>query len=423
MSIESRKYQYGTVFGHWQIKEIIGRGSDGKSAVFRLEHTVSPGVFSALKVISLIEEQGKIEELSPLRKDDYVTARERCYRQAEQEVLLMDTLQGRTNIVDYLDHSYVDWSDESGFGRDMLIRMELLRDLRRGIREGRAFSEKEALKVGRDICNALILCHGKNIIHRDIKPENIFVNSSGDYKLGDFGISKITVNSSSRASTGIGTPQYEAPEQLSNSYDRRVDIYSLGLVLYELMVHHIPCPLIEPGVRAQARPSDPPAEIGVLVQNGGFGCIEHKAVPFPAVPHRAAVFHQQAPSRAAQQKGNGDFHVVLVQAFFPVGIVEDPRLMLSETGQDFSFLAGKTHLRRTAHVLQASQAFVKHDNLTVRGLSDISVARGRIQTVHRPLRAGKPRLRQKYPLIVSKRQRFEMLRIPGPQDNPLNPVP
>ena len=235
MSIESRKYQYGTVFGHWQIKEIIGRGSDGKSAVFRLEHTVSPGVFSALKVISLIEEQGKIEELSPLRKDDYVTARERCYRQAEQEVLLMDTLQGRTNIVDYLDHSYVDWSDESGFGRDMLIRMELLRDLRRGIREGRAFSEKEALKVGRDICNALILCHGKNIIHRDIKPENIFVNSSGDYKLGDFGISKITVNSSSRASTGIGTPQYEAPEQLSNSYDRRVDIYSLGLVLYELM--------------------------------------------------------------------------------------------------------------------------------------------------------------------------------------------
>ena len=234
MSIETRKHQYGKIFDHWQIRDLLGEGSNGKSAVFRLEHSDTPGIESALKVVGLIEEKGKLTELSPARREDYERAREKRYREAEKEVMLMDSLRGSPNVVDYMDHGYADWQDETGFGRDMLIRMELLRDLRSEMVKGRLFDEAEIRRLGTQICAALELCHKKGILHRDIKPENIFLNRDDAYKLGDFGVSRIVSSSGSSASTGIGTPQYWAPEQISGKYDFRVDIYSLGLVLYEL---------------------------------------------------------------------------------------------------------------------------------------------------------------------------------------------
>ena len=235
MSIESRSRQYGKVFDHWQIREFLGSGSGGKSAVFRLVHSGSSSVQSALKVISLIEKRGDFESLSESRKAEYERVKQKCKECAEQEVLLMNGLQGRTNVVDYLDHTFIDWADESGFGCDMLIRMELLKDLRSEIENDRVFSENDILKIGREICTALVLCHSKNILHRDIKPENIFFNDDGNYKLGDFGVSRIlSAAPMSKASTGVCTPEYAAPEQMSGKYDTRVDIYSLGLVLYEL---------------------------------------------------------------------------------------------------------------------------------------------------------------------------------------------
>lgn len=235
MSIASRSNQYGKIFDHWHIREFLGQGSGGKSAVFKMIHSESSGVSSALKVINLIEEQGAYEELPEYRRAEYDLAARDCSRGAEREVLLMNDLQGNTNIVDYLDHTFVDWVDENGFGRDMLIRMELLKDLRGEVRQGRQFAEEEILKVGRDICAALVLCHGKNILHRDIKPENIFINKDGNYKLGDFGVSRILgADPRAMASTSIGTPAYAAPEQFTGAHDKRIDIYSLGLVLYEL---------------------------------------------------------------------------------------------------------------------------------------------------------------------------------------------
>ncbi len=235
MSIESRSKQYGKVFEHWQIRELLGQGSNGKTSVFRLVNMHSEKVVSALKVVNLIEERGSYETMAPHRQQEYDQMKEECKQRAEQEVLLMNRLHGRTNIVDYQDHTFVDWVDGNSFGRDMLIRMELLENLRDAIQTGEQLSDTRIRRIGLDICDALILCHGKGILHRDIKPENIFFNADGNYKLGDFGISRILGGSATlRASTGIGTPQYLAPEQISGSYDHRVDIYSLGLVLYEL---------------------------------------------------------------------------------------------------------------------------------------------------------------------------------------------
>ena len=235
MSIESRSRQYGKVFDHWQIQEFLGSGSGGKTAVFRVVRSDSDRGASALKVVNLIEERGSLQSLPEYRRKEYEAARQACSKSAEQEVWLMDELRGNTNIVDYLDHTFVDWSDGTGFGRDMLIRMELLKDLRSDLRTGRIFREEEVLKVGRDVCTALILCHRKNILHRDVKPENIFRNKDGNYKLGDFGVSRVLdACPGAVASTGIGTYEYWPAEQMTGRYDTRVDIYSLGLVLYEL---------------------------------------------------------------------------------------------------------------------------------------------------------------------------------------------
>ena len=235
MSIESRSNQYGTVFEHWQIQELLGQGSGGKTAVFLLNRNDSFRASCALKVINLIEERGRYDDLPDYRKKEYKAALEDCKEKAIPEVQMMHDLCGHTNVVDYLDHKFHNWSDSSGFGCDLLIRMELLTDLRSIIRKGKFFGEDEILKVGRDICTALVLCHDNGILHRDIKPENIFVNQKGNYKLGDFGVSRLLGGSpSSMATTGIGTPEYAAPEQFTGRHDKRVDIYSLGLVLYEL---------------------------------------------------------------------------------------------------------------------------------------------------------------------------------------------
>lgn len=237
MSIETRSIQYGSIFGDWHIEKLLGTGSGGKSAVFSLYRDNNGWrEYCALKVVSLIEKRGSQEELSARAITDYSTAVRELRSSADLEVQLMKQLSGKTNIVDYLDHCFFSWKDDSGFGVDLLIRMEKLEDLRGVMRRGRYYTTGEILKIGQDICQALVLCHGKNILHRDIKPENIFFNQDRDYKLGDFGIARIMADSPiSRASTGIGTIAYSPAEQLRGAYDHRVDIYSLGLVLYELL--------------------------------------------------------------------------------------------------------------------------------------------------------------------------------------------
>ena len=116
MSIQSRSHQYGIVFENWKILELLGQGSGGKTAVFRLKRIDSNRGQSALKVINLIEERGDYDSLPVHLRKEYDYARDDCKRNALQEVWLMDSFQGLTNIVDYLDHKFVDWSDDTGFG-------------------------------------------------------------------------------------------------------------------------------------------------------------------------------------------------------------------------------------------------------------------------------------------------------------------
>ena len=109
-------------------------------------------------------------------------------------------------------------------------------------REGH-LSEMRAIDIAKQIAQALSSAHKKNIIHRDVKPHNILMSEDGTAKIADFGIAK-AVNSGTivnNTSTVMGSVHYLSPEQARGGYvDARSDIYSLGIVLYEMLTGNVP---------------------------------------------------------------------------------------------------------------------------------------------------------------------------------------
>lgn len=102
------------------------------------------------------------------------------------------------------------------------------------------FPEDDIMRMFASICDAIGLMHnreklGKRIIHRDIKSHNIFLMKDQTVKLGDFGIARILESTKSRAASVIGTPYYFSPEMCKGEeYDEMTDIWSLGILLYEM---------------------------------------------------------------------------------------------------------------------------------------------------------------------------------------------
>jgi serine/threonine protein kinase len=231
------------VWPGWQIEELIGEGAFGKVyKAVREEY----GIIStaAIKVISIPQSEQEVRVLST---EGYDEATSRTYFEGivqdfVSEIRLMESMKGSTNIVSVEDFQVLERKE--GIGWDILIRMELLTPFDEWAK-GRALTEREIVKLGTDICAALELCAQKSIIHRDIKPENIFVSSFGDFKLGDFGIARELEKTRGNLSSK-GTQNYIAPEvAASRSYDARVDIYSLGVVLYRL-ANNNRLPFIDP---------------------------------------------------------------------------------------------------------------------------------------------------------------------------------
>ena len=122
--------------------------------------------------------------------------------------------------------------------------MEYLQEnLKDRIKQTGGIKPREALVIIRDVARALAYAHKKGFVHRDIKPDNIMFRKDGAVVLVDFGIVKAVNEKTKLTRTGIsvGTPQYMSPEQIkARKVDGRSDIYSLGIVLYELITGKVP---------------------------------------------------------------------------------------------------------------------------------------------------------------------------------------
>ncbi len=117
----------------------------------------------------------------------------------------------------------------------------------RDVVSARELAPEQALAIVPHLCDALQYAHDKGVVHRDIKPENILMSVDGSVKIADFGLSRILGSENQQASLTethqvMGTPRYMAPEQLEGTHnvDHRADIYSLGVVIYEMLTGELP---------------------------------------------------------------------------------------------------------------------------------------------------------------------------------------
>ena len=216
----------------WEVVRKLGEGSFG--GVYEIQRTLPDGTVerAALKKLTVPKDPGKIEELYA-RSHDSASITEHFKEQMQelvQEYRFMQELSRNSYVVHCQDLRTVQHDD--GIGWDIYIQMELLTPLKAWLTE--RYDERKVVRLGLNLCGALNGCHQRNIIHRDIKPENILVTEDGKFKLGDFGIAKV----SEKTATGTltGTYSYMAPEVANRQhYGSSADIYSLGLVMYWMM--------------------------------------------------------------------------------------------------------------------------------------------------------------------------------------------
>jgi predicted Ser/Thr protein kinase len=207
------------LFPHLEIIGFLGRGGMGsvyKARQPRLDRLV------ALRLLSL-EKQGDAQFAERFEREARALAR--LNHSKIVAVYDFGEVQGRY----YLLMEFVDG----------LTLRQLLRT--------RRMTPEEALAIVPHICEALQYAHDQGIVHRDIKPENILLDQQGRVKIADFGIAKMLgpKREEQQLTAGgqvVGTPHYMAPEQVERprTVDHRADIYSLGVVFYEMLTGELP---------------------------------------------------------------------------------------------------------------------------------------------------------------------------------------
>lgn len=158
------------------------------------------------------------------------------------------TREGR--VLARLSHPHIvavhDFGESGGFCFLIMEHVDGV-NLRQAMRAGR-FTPEQALNIVPALCDALQFAHSQGVLHRDIKPENILLDSKGRVKIADFGIAKILGEDGgdsmllTQSGAKLGTAPYMAPEQIEkpSSVDHRADIYSLGVVFYEMLTGELP---------------------------------------------------------------------------------------------------------------------------------------------------------------------------------------
>ena len=204
--------------GRYTVIDELGRGAMG--VVYKGEDPKIHRIV-ALKTVSISEfDEDRVEEMKA-----------RFFREAESAGLLT--------------HPHIVTIYDCGEEHDLAyIAMEFLdgHDLREYVKPGHLLPVRETLCIVADVAEALDYAHTKGVVHRDIKPANIMrLKDTQVVKVTDFGIARITASSTTKTGVILGTPSYMSPEQIAGQrVDGRSDIFSLGVILFELLTGHRP---------------------------------------------------------------------------------------------------------------------------------------------------------------------------------------
>jgi serine/threonine protein kinase len=213
-------FKPGVLIQDMEILELIGQG--GMGAVYKAR-------------------QGKLDRIVALKiLDPSLSESEEFITRFNQEAQALASLS-HPNIVQVFDYG-----QSNGH---FFIAMEFVDGVTlRDIMTTNRLDPADALRYVPQICDALEFAHSEDVIHRDIKPENILIDKRGNLKIADFGLAKM-VGSKNKGTTQftesgrvMGTPHYMAPEQFKDmsTVDHRADIYSLGVVFYEMLTGDLP---------------------------------------------------------------------------------------------------------------------------------------------------------------------------------------
>lgn len=220
----------------YTVSEKINSGTFG--TVYKVVKTNASGQYvRALKHITIPTEKQYYSVLNSMggdvsKADSYFS---QMLHNIVSEIRILNDLseKGVQHIVRYYENDILEADSPKRY--DIFILMEYLTPLEDFI-QNENFLVRDVVKLGLEVLYGLRSCHDNGVIHRDIKDENIFVSPKGEYKIGDFGISKV-LKDSSKAESLKGTPNFLAPEVYlgKESYTKSVDLYSLGIVLYRLL--------------------------------------------------------------------------------------------------------------------------------------------------------------------------------------------
>jgi tRNA A-37 threonylcarbamoyl transferase component Bud32 len=209
------------------------------------------GQFPHLEIIELLGQGGMGAVYKARQKQlDRLVALKILPPEVEKEAAFAERFTREARSLARLNHPYIVTVYDFGHTAEGLyfFVMEFVEgtDLRHVIHSGE-LSPKETLAIIPKICEALQFAHDEGIVHRDIKPENILLDKRGRVKIADFGLAKLldspaTAYTLTQAGQRMGTPHYMAPEQIEHpdQVDHRADIFSLGVVFYEMLTNELP---------------------------------------------------------------------------------------------------------------------------------------------------------------------------------------
>lgn len=206
--------------GRYKVLEVIGKG--GMGVVYKAKHPKLNRLV-AIKVLIAPEDAGMSE--SGIRRDHrFEQEAQALARLSHPNIVAVHDYGQMRSGIHHLIMEYID-------GRD--FQMLLLEE---------GLTPEHALVWGRQICDGLAYAHRRGMVHRDIKPSNILIDQEGRARIADFGLVKVMGSNALETRVAFGTEGYMAPEVFvdSRNVDSRADIYSLGVLLYQMLTGKIP---------------------------------------------------------------------------------------------------------------------------------------------------------------------------------------